>query len=562
MLQIAPGFSLPDATVTETLAMLAKRGMGKSNAAVVLAEEMHRIGAQFVAIDPKGDWYGIRSSADGRGPGLPVPVFGGRHGDIPLEVAAGSFIASLIVEKHITAVLDVSLFSKGDQIRFVTDFAETLFRAVGDSPRPMHLFLEEAEEFLPQRVDGRTARMVGAYSKISKQGRAFGLGVTLVTQRSASLNKDALSQTDTLVLFRTVSPHDRKAVVAWADHHGEQAEVAATLAELEPGESWILSPGFLGCIERVKWRRRSTFDSGSTPKVGRGIVAAPRSVADIDLAEIKEQMAEVVERVEANDPKALRKRVAQLERELADRPEPDPVVERVPFVPDEWRELVAGAVALLNEVAPKLNALVGMELDDGTVITKRTVEKERPPRPAPPSASATRSAGAKTGNESRPGGIPGKLLDVLARYPQGLVKRRAAALAGTSPRKSTIRNAISTLKGAGLVDVLPGDVLAITDAGRAAVGDVPPLPSGDELLDHWRDEIGGSPESAPRRVFEALVAAYPDGLATADLAERAGLDPSTSTIRNAVSTLVTLGVAERDRGVVRADVDVMEAAGR
>ena len=48
------------------------------------------------------------------------------------------------------------------------------------------------------------------------------------------------------------------------------------------------------------------------------------------------------------------------------------------------------------------------------------------------------------------------------------MKRRAAALAGTSPRKSTIRNAISTLKGAGLVDVLPGDVLVITDAGRAA----------------------------------------------------------------------------------------------
>ena len=215
--------------------MLAKRGMGKSNAAVVMAEEMWDAGYQWVAIDPKSDWWGVRSSANGKGPGLPVPVFGGRHGDIPLEATAGSLMASLIAERGLTCILDVSLFSKGDQIRFVTDFAEALFRMMGDDPHPCHVFLEEAEEFLPQRVDARAARMVGAYSKIAKQGRTLGLGMTLITQRSASLNKDALSQTDTLILFRTVSPHDRKAVVAWAEFHDEAKEVAQTLSELVPG---------------------------------------------------------------------------------------------------------------------------------------------------------------------------------------------------------------------------------------------------------------------------------------------------------------------------------------
>src|SRR5664279_69914 len=195
-LKISDTYSLPDSIVTETVAMLAKRGMGKSNAAVVLAEEMTAAGFQWVAIDPKGDWWGIRSSSNGKGPGLSVPIFGGRHGDVPLEASAGQVMAPLIIERSLTCVLDVSLFSKTEQIRFVTDFAETLFRAISADPRPLHLFLEEAEEFLPQRVDARSARMVGAYSKISKQGRTSGLGVTLITQRSASLNKDALSQTD------------------------------------------------------------------------------------------------------------------------------------------------------------------------------------------------------------------------------------------------------------------------------------------------------------------------------------------------------------------------------
>jgi hypothetical protein len=45
-------------------------------------------------------------------------------------------MASLIAERGLTCILDVSLFSKGDQIRFVTDFAEALFRMMGADPHP------------------------------------------------------------------------------------------------------------------------------------------------------------------------------------------------------------------------------------------------------------------------------------------------------------------------------------------------------------------------------------------------------------------------------------------
>jgi hypothetical protein len=43
-------------------------------------------GQQVVIVDPKGDWWGIRSSADGKAPGLPVVILGGERGDVPLEV--------------------------------------------------------------------------------------------------------------------------------------------------------------------------------------------------------------------------------------------------------------------------------------------------------------------------------------------------------------------------------------------------------------------------------------------------------------------------------------------
>lgn len=74
-LRLGEDLALPLEAVTETFAILAKRRAGKSNAAVVLAEEMFAAGLPWVAVDPKGDWWGIRASGDG--PGLAVVVFGG-----------------------------------------------------------------------------------------------------------------------------------------------------------------------------------------------------------------------------------------------------------------------------------------------------------------------------------------------------------------------------------------------------------------------------------------------------------------------------------------------------
>ena len=95
-LRISDTLALPLDAVTQTFGILAMRGAGKSNAAVVMAEEMHRNELPWVAVDPKGDWWGVRARADGT-EGLPVPIFGGHHGDVPLEPTAGNVLAEMIV---------------------------------------------------------------------------------------------------------------------------------------------------------------------------------------------------------------------------------------------------------------------------------------------------------------------------------------------------------------------------------------------------------------------------------------------------------------------------------
>jgi DNA helicase HerA-like ATPase len=68
VLNIGAGLTLPVEAVTETFAILAKRGVGKTYTAAVMVEEMVAAGLPVVVVDPIGVWWGLRSPADGRPP--------------------------------------------------------------------------------------------------------------------------------------------------------------------------------------------------------------------------------------------------------------------------------------------------------------------------------------------------------------------------------------------------------------------------------------------------------------------------------------------------------------
>jgi hypothetical protein len=552
-LVVSPELSLPIEAVTETFGILAKKGAGKSNAAVVMAEEMFAAGVPWVAIDPKGDWWGVRSSADGTSPGLPLPVFGGLHGDVPLEPTAGHLLADLVAEERLTCVLDVSEFTKGDVRRFLLAFAERLIRR---NTEPLHLFLEEAHEYLPQRVMRDEAQLVGAWSKIVKQGRFRGLGATLVSQRSASLNKDVLTQVDTLIAMRTTAPQDRKAILAWVEEHDFGHELVASLPGLEDGEAWVWSPEFLRTTERIRFRRRQTFDSGATPKMG---VArrAPATLADVDLAAIKEQMAETIEKAKAEDPKELRRRIAALEREIAEvrTATPEPIVERVEVeVPVLPGEVVADLRSTLDAFSAGLEDIRGRlaAWDDrkdvprtgpagggaGAVGAGRDPQRADPPqrrepRRAPvPRPEATPVDVALTPSDR-------KVLGALAQYPDGRSRRQLALLTGYKESGGRFGNLLSALRSRGLV-VGGRENLAITATGLEVLGEWEPLPTGPQLGRYWLDKL--PPSEA--KVLGALLEVWPEAMAKAELAAAAGYEPSGGRFGNICSRLRTLGLIE------------------
>lgn len=69
-LRIARGFSLPLDVAGEAVALLGKRGSGKTNTGRVLAEELVAAGVQTVVLDPVGAWWGLRSIGSLRTLGL------------------------------------------------------------------------------------------------------------------------------------------------------------------------------------------------------------------------------------------------------------------------------------------------------------------------------------------------------------------------------------------------------------------------------------------------------------------------------------------------------------
>lgn len=102
-------------------------------------------------------------------------------------------------------------------------FAFELFRRGQTGGYPTLLVLEEAHHYLRQFSDQEDgSRQALAYERLAKEGRKFGLGLWVSTQRPAEVSSTVLAQCGTWVVFRLTSESDLRAVGSageWVDRH-------------------------------------------------------------------------------------------------------------------------------------------------------------------------------------------------------------------------------------------------------------------------------------------------------------------------------------------------------
>jgi ribosome-binding protein aMBF1 (putative translation factor) len=275
---------IPDAALDADIAILGKKGRGKTFTAKGVVERLLQMQRRVLVLDPLSVWWGLKSGTDGVTPGFAIPVFGGPQADIPLHDAAGPIIGELIVSAGISAVLDMGQMRKAEQARLVADLLDYLYTHNRD---PLWLVLEEADAFAPQQPMGELTRVLGEVDRIARRGRNFGFRLISITQRPAKLNKDVLTQLSTLIALGVTSPQDRDAIKAWVDGNAdrEQAKrVYESLASLPVGEGWIWAPDH-ELLKRVKFPPIHTLDTSKTPKAGEARIAAP-VLASADIANI------------------------------------------------------------------------------------------------------------------------------------------------------------------------------------------------------------------------------------------------------------------------------------
>jgi len=283
-----PSHPIPDAALAADIAILGKKGRGKTFTAKGIVERLLLMNRRVVILDPLSVWWGLKSGSDGKSPGFALPVFGGPHADIPLHDGAGAIIGELIASTGTSAILDMGQLRKAEQARLTADLLDYLFTHNRD---PLWLVLEEADAFAPQQPMGELTRVLGEVDRIARRGRNFGFRLISITQRPAKLNKDVLTQLSTLVALGVTSPQDWDAIKAWVEGNAdrEQAkEVYDSLARLKVGEGWIWAPDH-DLLKRVKFPPIRTLDTSKTPKAGDGRITAPL-LASADIAKITEQI--------------------------------------------------------------------------------------------------------------------------------------------------------------------------------------------------------------------------------------------------------------------------------
>ncbi|MEN3369977.1 MAG: hypothetical protein V7609_2120 [Verrucomicrobiota bacterium] len=325
-LHISPDLALPAEAVTSTFVVYGGKGMGKTNFGSVFAEELSRSRLRYAVIDPMGVWWGLRHSADGASPGIELLILGGVKGDMPIEPTGGAVVADLVADESVNVLIDISrhangkMWSIGERIRFVRDYFVRLYARQGEKRQPLMQILDEAARFCPQMVRANepdVAQCLGAVAVMVEEGRNVGVGVCLLTQRSARLNKDVAELADCMIAFRIVGPRSIDAVMDWFGEHiakEQWKDLIAILRKLPIGRALVVSPGWLEFEGEAQIRRRETFDSSATPKPGEKVKTPRGAAAKPDLGKYQERMAETIERAEANDPAKLKKKIADLQR--------------------------------------------------------------------------------------------------------------------------------------------------------------------------------------------------------------------------------------------------------
>ncbi len=288
--------------IGQCIAILGIRGSGKSNTAGVIFEELLKNNYPLSIVDIDGEYFGLKERFE-------VLVVGTGEGvEIEVDVDCAEEIAQISMEKNVPVVLDLSGFLSEERNAFLQEYLTALWNLAGKLRRPYIVGIEEAHEFIPQ---GTRTELKELIARIALRGRKRGLGAIIVSQRSAKVEKDVLSQAGILFLHRVVHEADMRVyseLLPW-----RKSEVKELISALDTGNCVYINGD---TVLPIYVRERETFHAGFTPSLE--VVVTPQ------LKQVSQSIIEAIEKAKQGKGKktrleALKEKIARLEAALAER---------------------------------------------------------------------------------------------------------------------------------------------------------------------------------------------------------------------------------------------------
>lgn len=255
--------------VAKRIAVLGASGFGKTNTVARLVEQLLP-SIPMTIFDPHEDYYGLREQ-------FPILIAGrGLHVDLELTVDHAPALAEYSFAKRLPVILDMLLMDEDERTRIVVAYCEALWQqAIKASVRlPYGVVIDEAHNFIPE--GGRDTAATKRMRQFASEGRKFGIGMILSTQRAAAISKAVLANCEMLFLHGVSIENDVRAYQSVLPY--DLAETKKVAYGLDVGEV-LFRQGRRA--ERVRILKRATFHAGDTPTLES---AAPPMLKQIDAA--------------------------------------------------------------------------------------------------------------------------------------------------------------------------------------------------------------------------------------------------------------------------------------
>lgn len=121
-----------------------------------------------------------------------------------------------------------------------------------DRVPPFFLIYEEAHNFCPERGFGE-ALSSKVVRSIASEGRKFGLGIAIISQRSARVDKNVLSQTASQIILQVTNPNDLKSISS--SFEGVSSETEDEVKNLPIGKALVIGAADYPLFVDIRVRR-------------------------------------------------------------------------------------------------------------------------------------------------------------------------------------------------------------------------------------------------------------------------------------------------------------------